>query len=280
MTPMYTVSNTPYYTWYGQYAYVQRATRSTNGLPPQGVTTSHVTRHLLPFILIVIWKRLKEKNLSREMVADLKIGGAPGLLPVALQLPCAADPGTLTERLLRDTARALMSNRSKRMKSRPLLKMALIIHREPCLELYHPCRVVKGLNDGEDSTKMALVIYWEPCCPELSRPCWEMSNRSKRMKIWLLLKMALVFIEQPLSHPCWESTRRKIRLLLKMALVFIEKPCLDLSCPCRLVKLFRRNEDSTAPKDSTRYSLRSPVSNPVVNYLVKSFKKSEDSTAP
>ena len=51
------------------------------------------------------------------MVADLKIGGAPGLLPVTLQLPYAADPGTLTEWLLRDIARALMPNRSKHMKS-------------------------------------------------------------------------------------------------------------------------------------------------------------------
>ena len=38
-------------------------------------------------------------------MADLEIGGPPGLLPVALQLPYAADPGTLTEWLLRDTAR-------------------------------------------------------------------------------------------------------------------------------------------------------------------------------
>ena len=38
-------------------------------------------------------------------MADLEIGGPPGLLPVAPQLPYAADPGTLTEWLLRDTAR-------------------------------------------------------------------------------------------------------------------------------------------------------------------------------
>jgi hypothetical protein len=39
-------------------------------------------------------------------MADIEIGGPPGLLPVTLQLPYAADPGTLTEWfLLRDTAR-------------------------------------------------------------------------------------------------------------------------------------------------------------------------------
>ena len=39
-------------------------------------------------------------------MADIEIGGPPGLLPVALQLPYyAADPDTLTEWLLRDTAR-------------------------------------------------------------------------------------------------------------------------------------------------------------------------------
>jgi hypothetical protein len=38
-------------------------------------------------------------------MADVEIRGPPGLLPVALQLPYAADPGTLTEWLLRDTAR-------------------------------------------------------------------------------------------------------------------------------------------------------------------------------
>ena len=38
-------------------------------------------------------------------MTDIEIGGPPGLLPVTLQLSYAADPGTLAEWLLRDTAR-------------------------------------------------------------------------------------------------------------------------------------------------------------------------------
>ena len=38
-------------------------------------------------------------------MADIEIGGPSGLLPVTLQLSYAADPDTLTEWLLRDTAR-------------------------------------------------------------------------------------------------------------------------------------------------------------------------------
>jgi hypothetical protein len=50
-------------------------------------------------------------------MADIEIGGPPGLQPVALQLPYAADPGTLTEWLLRDTAREPAAAVLKMMKA-------------------------------------------------------------------------------------------------------------------------------------------------------------------
>ena len=50
--------------------------------------------------------KVERYEFINKKMADLEIGGPPGLLPVALvQLPYAADPGTLTEWLLRDTAR-------------------------------------------------------------------------------------------------------------------------------------------------------------------------------
>jgi hypothetical protein len=56
---------------------------------------------------------LFERNrFIKQTMANIEIGGPPGLQPVALQLPYAADPGTLTEWLLRDTAREPASSGS------------------------------------------------------------------------------------------------------------------------------------------------------------------------
>ena len=97
-----------------------------------------------------------------------------------------------------------------------------------CPELSHPCWEMSNCSTRTKIRlllKMDVVIHWEPCCPELSHPCWECSGR------WLSF-----FIESPgcleLYHPPFAemsncSTRTKIRLLLTMALVCNWEPC----CP-------------------------------------------------
>ena len=121
----------------------------------------------------------------------------------------------------------------------------------------------KSFNKNEDSTAPNYGSYY--CfneIPVVQRPalnyiilCAEMSNR---------------------------STRTKIRLLLTMALIIHWEPCCpELSHPFRDVEVFNKNEDSTAPKDGSRYLLRA-LSWTISSLLrdVESFNKNGDSTAP
>ena len=136
-------------------------------------------------------------------------------------------------------------NRSARTKIRLLLTMVLIIHWEPCcpelcLELYHPCRNVKSFNKNEDSTAPNYGSHYS-LRALLSRTISSIQrcqHRSRRMKIRLLLTMALII------H--WEPCR--------------PEPCLELYYPCRDVKSFSKNEDSTAPNYGSHYSLRALLS--------------------